>query len=376
MKANSSSRVKLRRTLAQWWGWFGDWEVLLYGLDKAPSADFRRYISFRSMNVAIRPYLNDPEWQYLVSNKWIFALYYSTLGAPVPNVYGLLHPINGMTVGGERLRSKTEFNEWLHATRPPALVVKSLGGNQGRGVYLIPEIRWDNDEPILLTTDRQMLDVSEFYDSLDRERYRGLSGYLLQEWVAPHAQMEQLMGKAPHSVRVVTAVLPTGEVEVQLASIRMGFGEARVDSWSEGGLAGPVDPEAGKIGVVAQYVDHGGTVFERHPDTGRMMTGTVLPCWTEVRDAAIAMARLTPGLRVVGWDIVISDKGPRVIEGNYDWALGLVQAGTGGLLGTSVAETWRLLGADIPDGSWSWRWRHRRRPLAAMTRRLLARLES
>ncbi len=163
---------------------------------------------------------------------------------------------------------------------------------------------------------------------------------------------------------------PSGSVIVQLAAIRLGFGDAQVDSWSSGGIAGPVDPETGRIGIVWTMPEFGGKVMDVHPDTGSHLTGTIVPCWDEVKAAAITMARLTPG-QVVGWDVVISSDGPRIVEGNFDWSLALVQSGTQGFLGGPVAETWRLLGADLPDGSFSWRWRHRRRPVAAAVRRLL-----
>lgn len=358
----------------QWW-MLADWEVELYRLSSAPPAEIKRYLSWRAMNTAVRPHLHDSAWEALLANKWIFAVYYSRLNAPVPDVYGLLHPVSGMTVDGRPLQNREDFSNWLQQERLAALVVKPLGGNQGRGVQLIRDIEWRGDHPTLIAVNGRTLSAEDLFNELDNRDYRKLSGHLLQEWLPPHPDMVRLTGTAPHSIRVVTAVLPSGEVDIQLASIRMGFGDAMVDGWNNGGIAGPVNPETGQIGITARKPKFGGADVEVHPDTGARLRGTILPDWAKVREAAKSMARLTPGLRVVGWDVVLSTNGPRIVEGNFDWDLQFVQFGTGGVMGTRVAETWRQLGGDLPDSSVHWRWRHRRRPLAGLARRALRYLE-
>ena len=374
-RTDSGVQVRLKRAIARQRWWLEAWETELYKLDDAPVSRQRGFLSWRAMNVAVRPHLHDPKWESLLSNKWIFALYYSKLNAPIPATYGLLHPVHGVTLSGQSMRGKADFLQWLDDVRPPALALKPLGGNQGKGVQLIREIRWNGPTPTVLMVGNRLLDLDDLYESVAAQSFRGLEGHLLQEWLQPHPDIHRLAGSAPHNIRVVTAVLPSGSVIVQLAAIRLGFGDAQVDSWSSGGIAGPVDPETGRIGIVWTMPEFGGKVMDVHPDTGSRLTGTTVPCWDEVKAAAITMARLTPGLKVVGWDVVISSDGPRIVEGNFDWSLALVQSGTQGVLGGPVAEMWRLLGADLPDGSFSWRWRHRRRPTAAAVRRLLTLLE-
>jgi hypothetical protein len=58
---------------------------------------------------------------------------------------------------------------------------------------------------------------------------------------------------------------------------------------------------------------------EYHPVTDVKIRGFQVPFWKEslemVKDAALRH----PQNRSIGWDVVITEKGPGLIEGNHDW---------------------------------------------------------
>ena len=64
---------------------------------------------------------------------------------------------------------------------------------------------------------------------------------------------------------------------------------------------------------------------DRHPQTGAMITGRLLPMWDEVREL-VRKAHLAFRDRVViGWDIAIMADRPRLVEGNSGPDIDLVQ---------------------------------------------------
>ena len=111
-----------------------------------------------------------------------------------------------------------------------------------------------------------------------------------------------------------------------------------------------------------------------HPDTGVRFAGKVIPEWDRICDVVCEAATMAPGLRALGWDVVLSDKGPRIVEVNAEWDLQMMQAMGRGVLGTEVTELWQSLGADPPDGSLAWRWKHRRRLIPRLLRAASRRL--
>jgi hypothetical protein len=56
--------------------------------------------------------------------------------------------------------------------------------------------------------------------------------------------------------------------------------------------------------------------IDHHPDTGTPITGVLVPHWSAVRDLGLQLMDAFPELDHVGWDLAVSDRGPRVIEGN------------------------------------------------------------
>ncbi|CAK0776221.1 hypothetical protein CCP3SC15_5410001 [Gammaproteobacteria bacterium] len=58
------------------------------------------------------------------------------------------------------------------------------------------------------------------------------------------------------------------------------------------------------------------TPIDRHPDSGTLIAGRVVPYWREVIELAKRAHHLYSGYPFVGWDIVITATGPLLLEGN------------------------------------------------------------
>jgi hypothetical protein len=241
--------------------------------------DVRTYIRIKT--------LNSPSGKMLVQHKHAFAecLAARGLAEDSPEVYGIV------TARGFRPRS-SGAQEGLRAQK--TVVLKPLSGHGGMGVRLA-----------------RAADV----ETLTTERRGEL---LVQERLTPHPLLHEIFPGSLNTVRVLYVRHP-GDGPVLAAAVhRFGTSETGpVDNGSSGGVWAPVDLETGRMGVGLSHprAPHR-PQYHRHPDTRVQIAGVVVPQWVEVRDLARRLMAAFPELDHVGWDIAVTDRGPRVIEGN------------------------------------------------------------
>jgi hypothetical protein len=146
--------------------------------------------------------------------------------------------------------------------------------------------------------------------------------------------------------------LVTGDdVVVQRAVVRIGqVGEA-IDAWSLGGTAVPVDPATGIMGTGLTRPEHGGRRLTHHPVTEVRFAGEPFPHWDDVAALCTRAARLLPGARSLGWDVLVTADGPVLIEGNRGWNLHMVQVhGPGVLADPPFRRALEDAGIALPTG--------------------------
>ena len=142
--------------------------------------------------------------------------------------------------------------------------------------------------------------------------------YLLQPRLRNHPDLARISSGGLSTVRVVTAMeSPDGEPQVLVTALRMALSSSTVDNFGEGGLAAPVDPETGILGLaIKKNLADAALDFAVHPATGHLIEGTLVPLWDEVVALARQAHRSFPHLLVVGWDIAVTTEGVVVVEGN------------------------------------------------------------
>jgi len=75
-----------------------------------------------------------------------------------------------------------------------------------------------------------------------------------------------------------------------------------------------VDLASGLLLTVA--ADKQGHVFTHHPMTNTPIVGFQLPFFEEAKAMCEEAMQIVPQLRYVAWDVALTQKGPRLIEGN------------------------------------------------------------
>jgi len=138
--------------------------------------------------------------------------------------------------------------------------------------------------------------------------------YLIQPRMINHPAIDDLANGQFCTCRIITGMSSTGQTEVVTAVFKMPTGDAIADNFGAGGLASAIDLKTGKLGR-AVYKQKYLIEFDKHPDTGAVITGRELPCWIDTIDLVTQAHRQVDGeFAFLGWDVGINESGPVIVE--------------------------------------------------------------
>jgi hypothetical protein len=141
---------------------------------------------------------------------------------------------------------------------------------------------------------------------------------LVEEFIIQHPEINNLSPSAVNTVRIFTQLTAKNEVEILGCRQRISV-NSKVDNMAAGNLAAPIDELTGIINGPGVYSDITKSDETIHPITLVKIVGFKVPYWEQTMDMVKRAALKHPQNRSIGWDIVITEKGPGLIEGNHDW---------------------------------------------------------
>lgn len=197
-----------------------------------------------------------------------------------------------------------------------AVVVEPISATGGRGVRILrrdDDGLWVNGKP----------SSAGAVERLERQ----LDGYLVSEFLEQHCYAAAVFPATPNTVRLAM-FRPTQEEPFLAAAVHR-FGTVQsgaVDSTSQKGVSSLIDLAKGTLGPAA-WVGSDGTRCSAasHPDTGAQVEGVLVPFWEELTRVVRDLSDTFPYLPVVGWDMLITRGGPRIIKGNHFMGPTLIQ---------------------------------------------------
>ena len=137
---------------------------------------------------------------------------------------------------------------------------------------------------------------------------------IMEQLIVQHPDMARMNPSSVNTIRVITMVDSIGEVHVINAVAKFGASEGCVSNTLSGGIQCHINLETGIFDGLG--LDEKGRKYFKHPVTNVILPGFQLPNWSGVLTFAKQLARVLPGGRYIGWDIVILKDGYDVIEGN------------------------------------------------------------
>lgn len=198
----------------------------------------------------------------------------------------------------EELRNNPEAADAILSGSTGKLVFKSADGNCGIGVEIRKCEEFDRHSII------EYMEASDFG--------------LVEEFIQQHPELDRLSPSAVNTVRIFTQLNEQDEVEILGCRLRISV-NSPVDNMAAGNLAAPIDEATGQLGGRGVYSDITKPEEEYHPITKTRIPGFQIPFWEETLEMVKKAALLHRQNRSIGWDIVITENGPGLIEGNHDW---------------------------------------------------------
>ena len=283
-------------------------------LFKKGKTNIKDYFPDDFLYFKLKPFYNEYAICDVVENKLYFNFFYSQFNISLPKV--LLYNHRKMFAKDNlcfEVNSASEFKlqlEQIFEQNPSydSLIIKktydSFGGDR---VYKIFRHQ--------LATEVKM--VEAIYIEIIK------TGFLVQETVIQHPEMNKLNPSSLNTFRIDTFIDKEGKVEIMSAYLRMSATDLHVDNISSGGYMVSIDLQSGKLKKYgySSFGSVGTLVLTEHPVTKTIFENFNIPYFNEAKEMLLKTAGLMPGLRLVGWDMAISESGPVLIEGNSDYII-------------------------------------------------------
>ncbi len=146
-------------------------------------------------------------------------------------------------------------------------------------------------------------------------RWSKKSSIVLEELIPQASPLQDIH---PYSVNAVrcTTIRVNGETHVFYPWLKIGMDGEFATCAVRGSVLAGIDPETGivKTNGLGEYCQ---PETEVHPMTGVKIKGFQIPKWEEMIAMAKEMAELFPTIHYIGWDMVYTDDGWCVMEGNF-----------------------------------------------------------
>ena len=268
----------------------------------------------------------DHRWRAAAKDKIIFAAMMRGLGFPVPELVAFHHARRRCFMARD-LRTQEDLGVFLRGLDRPVFG-KPLGGRWSLGTISLE--RYDAAGDTLLTLGGQAVAVDDLAGQIATF---AAEGYLFQERLEPDALLARACGPAVGTVRLLTAMTANGPALMAAAWKVIGGGNIADNFWRPGNMLAAVEAASGTVTRVASGLGRAHRTHEVYPYSGVRLLGLVLPDWQEARAMWLSAATALAGLRLIGWDIALTDRGPVIVEANTLPAFNLHQIATGtGLL--------------------------------------------
>ncbi len=253
--------------------------------------------------------LNDPRYNTILDDKYLFELFFRKHNLPVTNTYA--HNVNSLFfAGGDFIQINTpdEFLDFVKDISSGSkhseniFIKKEAGTGGGKYIYRVSYSSLQNNREELNKIFKIVLD----------------SSFIFQEEVIQHEALSRINPHCVNTMRIETFTNKENVSRIMSGMLRLGFSDAYLDNVSKGGAYVGIDFTTGKLRreAVSDFTNGRARTYLEHPGSKIKFEGYELPYFKETTELVIAASQLIPQVKVIGWDVAITPEGPILIEGN------------------------------------------------------------
>ncbi len=254
--------------------------------------------------------------QYVIGDFWRLSNLERSKRLTYPRIVKLFRKYNQLSYV-HYLNDKPDFNryfkdfvkrEWIHSMeitkdefqnfikKHNAVIIKPVKGVEGDGIRKF------------VLSEHPNLSTDKLFDELKTE------DVMIEEIIIQHPRM--VFGNTSvNTIRTHTVLDNHGKAHVLKAILRAGVGKSVVDNYCQGGAIYEVDLKTGLVCTYGQSKQNAQSYI--HPGTDIVMLGYQIPNWDKVIEASRKAAEQLPQIRIIGWDVAITEDGVDMIEGNH-----------------------------------------------------------
>lgn len=300
-ECTSPVKVGILRRLRLWSHGFLGESYVIYDLK---TNEIKNYLSDYSRWVRT-PDINSKNSIFL-TNKLLFSKTLIKKGykTHLPEIYSSMHILPFKTLVS-LLKEKNR------------LVLKPISGGGGYGLLFFSK----EGNTIYLN---QKEETEETIKAL----ISNLRNQLIQEYITQAKYSSEIFPKTTNTIRIVTMWdIQKNTPFIAIAVHRIGTANSfPVDNWTQGGLSAEINLQTGKIGKAVTFPNSGELIWHKgHPFTGSKIEGVFVPHWSHIKSEILAIAHSLPFIPYIGWDIVVTQNGFKIIEGNNYTDVNLLQ---------------------------------------------------
>lgn len=130
---------------------------------------------------------------------------------------------------------------------------------------------------------------------------------VIEEDIIEYPELSKLHPKSLNTIRVITL-----NQKIILAYLQIGVDDNITDSFNENNLIAPVNIDTGLIDYSA--VDKNKNTYDRHPNSKENILWLTIPKWPRIKRFVENLAKETPELKYVGWNVCLNEKDPVLVS--------------------------------------------------------------